>query len=1024
MSDLDDTETYFEKAWTATSQIVGGRTGYYTKAWDGFSSDEVYLRMRVEGNYSTPIQTLITKIGNHELKPKFESLLPETTIEDKSNGYYTFNGNSAPYYDAPSFEETLKTLDSYYKATDKLTWTDGINVTFDKSDVFNYGELIDLSELGATTKLFTILIKPTGAATTLLYVDLIDENDPENILSVRFVCTKTSDTDYRTLVTASALKTGLPYTGYWAANNALHLDRNNGGFYTSVDISGLNTALYYPLSFAYDETTKQVLSCIADRSQLGIVADMDDTTTEFSNVWYGSTQLKNPNDATKYYGYVQKAWSGFSSNKVYLRVRTDGSYEQPLETCITRIGAENLAITGKAKPFFVDNDTIEIDVGGYDYNNLPNAIVGSPYNLFESVGYDITGKELPITTKIYYGNTEVQIAHNGVSFIPPKAGKYTIVYSATDRYGYVTTKEYIVIAVTEISENLKPVIETETNEVNAITGWAIKLPSYEVRNGIGSLSVNIQILHKGNIVKEFLQDEELVFTPIANGEYVVNYVVRDYVGNTSTASVTIFAEANGDPVFQGDVELPSVMVAGWSYKLPDLYAIDYYVNESQPIKAKITAYDNRGEFVVENGEYSPKVNESKLVKIVYSVQTENGYAEKEYTVQVQKTSDGNGLNVSEYFIGENVDIASTKTAVRVKAKQTGASFRFINPILIGKNGLTLVFNIPTTANNFKALTIYLTDVENEKNTIKYTLYKGDSNNKEDMSFTTLLINDEDTAYRVPGSFLSGASYELTYEELYRRITATSGASAPVNKTVYGEPFEGFAGRFVYVTFEFGEKVEGDAYLDITKINNQALNSTITDDIMAPQIAVLGEYGGMAEINTETTIMRAVAGDILAENVTVTVTVTDPKGLKNIISIDGVALKGADASKEYCFIPTQYGAYRVTFTAEDCNGKSATMSYNITVVDNKGPTISLDGEIPAEIILEDGKAVLRIPNITVTDESGKECRVVINLKRPDGTMVRLEETEVLISASGKYVLYIDAYDSSNNLTIKTFVIIVR
>ena len=80
VADLDDTETYFANAYTAKEQIVGGQKGYYNQAWEGFSSDEVYVRMRVEGDYAGLMDTVITKIGNHDLEPKFASMLPEPTV--------------------------------------------------------------------------------------------------------------------------------------------------------------------------------------------------------------------------------------------------------------------------------------------------------------------------------------------------------------------------------------------------------------------------------------------------------------------------------------------------------------------------------------------------------------------------------------------------------------------------------------------------------------------------------------------------------------------------------------------------------------------------------------------------------------------------------------------------------------------------------------------------------------------------------------------------------------------------------
>ncbi|MBE5752403.1 MAG: hypothetical protein E7357_08340, partial [Clostridiales bacterium] len=279
VADLDDTTTYFEKAWS-TKQIVGGQTGYFTTAWDGFSSDEVYVRMRVDGSFVGSVQTAITKIGNHDLQPRFASLLPAPNVRHQATWMPSFaeDADYSAYYGAPSFEEELFDMESCDKTgTDQFTWTDGINVSLDVGDTFHYPDLVDLSTLSETDKLFQMLVKPTGNTPTTLYVELIDENDPENILSVRFVSFNVDSADknkYRVYVTAAALKIGQPYTGVQTGTiNTLYYNRPTGGYYTSVDVSGLTSNIYYPLNFAYDETTKQVLFGFANRTTLGVVAD-------------------------------------------------------------------------------------------------------------------------------------------------------------------------------------------------------------------------------------------------------------------------------------------------------------------------------------------------------------------------------------------------------------------------------------------------------------------------------------------------------------------------------------------------------------------------------------------------------------------------------------------------------------------------------------------------------------------------------------------------------------------------------
>ena len=185
-----------------------------------------------------------------------------------------FTGKQTPYYGTSSFEKTMETMKSYTDkdGADKLVWTDGLNVAFEKGDVFTYQKPINLKELGSMDKLIKFYVEPTGATEIYFYVDLVDVNDSNNVLSVRFssVPEATGSRSYRTWVSAAATGIGQEFVGRrymdGGVNDILYVDRHAGA-YTCVDVSGLvNTELYYPLSFAYDEDAKQVYTGLVDRA--------------------------------------------------------------------------------------------------------------------------------------------------------------------------------------------------------------------------------------------------------------------------------------------------------------------------------------------------------------------------------------------------------------------------------------------------------------------------------------------------------------------------------------------------------------------------------------------------------------------------------------------------------------------------------------------------------------------------------------------------------------------------------------
>ncbi|MBO5480506.1 MAG: hypothetical protein J6A63_04915, partial [Clostridia bacterium] len=501
----------------------------------------------------------------------------------------------------------------------------------------------------------------------------------------------------------------------------------------------------------------------------------------------------------------------------------------------------------------------------------------------------------------------------------------------------------------------------------------VTLPEYSVSCENGYATTTVELFYQSELIKTYKQGDLLVYTPTKNGVYTVKYVATDYVGSYDEKIVTVTSQAQNNPIFQGEAVLPETLINGWTYDLPELVAVDYTGEQPEEIVATIKVYDSRNGYVVEGGKYTPLVTQSQTITVIYSVTTENGYAEKEYTVRVQKTDTSSGLNVAEYFVGENVSIAANANAVSITAEKSNGTVKFVNPLIIGKNGLTVTFNVPTSSNNVDKINVYLTDGQNAENKIKITLFKGSVQNENDKSFTTMKVNDGVKEYRVPGSFVSGVGYEITYDNITRCVTALNGVKASVEKTVMGEEFKGFEGQFVYLSFEFGDRT-GAACLNITKLNNQSLNSTIQSDNIAPQIAILGQYGGMAMKGKETTIMSAIAGDVLAEKVTVTMTVETPSGSGKAVSVDGVMLENVDASREYTFIPSAYGTYRIVFTATDSNGWTSTTSYNIVVADNDGPKITVKGKVPTELTLKNGKVVLSLPEVTATDDSGKNVEL--------------------------------------------------
>ena len=320
--------------------------------------------------------------------------------------------------------------------------------------------------------------------------------------------------------------------------------------------------------------------------------------------------------------------------------------------------------------------------------------------------------------------------------------------------------------------------------------------------------------------------------------------------------------------------------------------------------------------------------------------------------------------------------------------------------------------------NFDKFNIRLVDTADTDNRLKIGYEK--QNGK-----TVVRINGTDRVYYLGDDFAQNALYELSFSN--NQLSDNAGKLFhTVQLNEKGEDFEGFKGNSVFVSFEF-EGVTGSVGATIVYLNNQSFRNQISDDgliedMFAPQIVLLSDYGGKCELNKKVNTPKAVAYDVLGGKVECSVSCIYKGAFVKTVGRN--ELNALSANEEYTFGFDAYGQYTVVFSAVDDNNKKATFSYVLTVTDIDAPTIELSGSVPS--IVKVG-SYLTVPAATVKDNvsSAENISLYVNFTDVKGNITRRKVGDrIRFEQAGKYTLTYLAYDERNNVTILSFEIIAK
>lgn len=893
---------------------------------------------------------------------------------------FTVRQRYSDLFSGDSFSANFGTLSSNNTLHGQLlSLTNNNSVSFtrliDLSDNTFNENLEDKSE---NTPLIEMFAQPHSVGITDvqgIYITLTDKYDPNNYIIIRIKYLSYLPNNMRIRTMAS----GQSWVGYdydfWTG--AISVDsaqsHEDGGTIVSFDCSQSATNSRFEdrkLRLYFDNTTGRLYTRTW-QDKAG-----NSTETNYIPIPWLIRDYKTT-DPTLSAG--DTPWKGFTTGEVYLSVYATG-VSDTADFLVTNIDGEDLS-----GEFYSDDvaPTISVDV---DEADIPFARVGKEFSMFNYTASDVYSSIVEKSVKVYHSGKEIS-ATDG-KFTPQEVGIYTIVYTATDAFGNTATKKIDVEA-----KNSLPKLEIETDgslPEDISFGQLVRIPAADAVGGAGGIRIDVKVTAVD--ADETVEIKNGAFTCLKQGKYRIEYVARDYIGNTVSRSIWFDVSFSTAPVFDEErIVLPYAFLAGETFLFNEYFATYYNGNGGmENVRATITVEDANGIHQLTDGKYTPVASDTDtVVKITFSF-TANGqtlYVTR--TVPVLSVKRGVGY-LKYFFSATNGTVEAANDAVWFEP--TGGSMTFAFARAIAQR--YLVLNLKRDdVKPFTRMTVYLRDVSDPDAVVKLTY-------RNRLGRLTMSIND---GPEYKANFDTNGNFSIKYDISTKRIMDVLGMEiGTITSYQNGAAFNGFPSGSVYM------EIEADGKVGITTIANQNFNNYVRDSI-TPLLTINGSFSGTYLPGQTITLPSASAYDVLGPVGEIMVTVK---------SASGEVVASGNAKDAVSFVLQNYGTYSVVYTVTDASGNKMSYSSSLAVVDNVKPTLTFDGSVPETV--KAGSSI-KIPGYTVSD-NGDLSRVVVKryICGPDGMILAVGSDDMIrFSAKGEYILYFFVIDENNNSTNYAF-----
>lgn len=844
--------------------------------------------------------------------------------------------------------------------------SDGLTVGLGGDTTLRYNRKIDLNELTKKDSLVTFNVTPENVgyweAQTINF-KLVDENDSSKFI---VLVTDSYGAQSSSYVWAGINGTSTMYVGNTFYQASIGVQR---GIATNLSFSGKpldekGGIVNNTISFNFDYLNKQIWL--------------------YNGGKY--TQLLD-------LGSVEDVFEGFSTGRVLLEVYTTKCRAEKCNFVLRDVAGHDLS---GSKLYDGEAPEIEIDYGDYDSESYPYGAIGYDYPIFEASAIDFVDGEVDVEAFVYYNyysDDKISVKTQNGSFKPSKKGTYTVLYVAKDKYGN-ESKKTVDVEVSSFIEPIEITVE-DLDKPSYKAGDLLTLPAVSVIGGHGKVNLEKSV---------WLGDEKLEISNgkvrlLSSGKCTIKYEATDYVGQRKVETVEITVVDVDSPVFVSDVDamIEKVFIAGNRYRIPEVQAIAKTSGGYSKVQATVSV-DNG---TISNGYYVPStVGEAKLT---FTATSDGKSSSLVVSRPVYSLKDSDGLlDFKRLFLTDDgIESSYGESGYAKYSIKEDGTITFANKLL--SESFSTKFEFEKSGLN--AIEIALTDVYNPDVELNMVITKT-------RGAGVLTINGGD-GHAVGARFVVGEETTLGYKNSLRKITLNS------YEFDVSDVFDGFVSDYVYFSIKAIGVTDG-ADLLVKQVCNQLLKNDVSIDMIAPVVAVVGDYGGNYERGHVYDVTKVLAYDVVqgeVEDFKMSVKRSDG----TYVSVDGVEMRNV-AVKEISVTLADYGSYSFSFIAKDDSGNRTSFTYVVHVLDDQAPTITLKGSCTTSGKVGD---TITVGSVSLSDNVDDEEQISLSVmvKSPSGVLTIVDKS-FKAEESGVYTVYYYAADTFGNFTMSQYQVEIK
>ena len=728
----------------------------------------------------------------------------------------------------------------------------------------------------------------------------------------------------------------------------------------------------------------------------------------------GKTLVNNLKDAERYTENVR--FKGFTTGEAILSVETNNQHKAYARYLLYNIDGQRFDGEQIAD---MQGPAVTVDFQGYAQSALPQGKVHVKYPVFTAMAQDsFQNTSCAVQSKVYYGYGTIDMEQCAVSedgtFLPEKAGEYTIVYKASDADGNLTVREVVVSVLSEEDwTDARAEFQTEFPETIYL-GEKLELGAYSVTGGSGMCKTEI-LIKEPDSEEEYALTEGM-FVPAKQGNYSLIVRMEDFLGISYEQTIHIRAVSYGAPIFLQEPSVPTILQQGAPYRFADFDAVffDLGTAESRQVQKSIqVTYRGETQVLKEDRMYTPQVETSgERITVEYIAEYYGQRSVKRFEVTVLSPYDENGiLQMGQMFSQEYIQQCQvTKDGIFFTYSVSGASVSFANPLLA--DGFSLKFAVPEGKANFDSIKLTLFDSADFSEAVDLYFKKSSGNE------VLFGINGKDYVKMSSATFGSGKDIAIQYDNVSKSILDVTNLTTlgKVSETNANQPFGGFSSGMIFFRMEF-TGVQGESCVKIGQIANHTVSDIELDFIQPVLRASLGRNS--YRLGDEVVIPKAFACDVI-DGTNVKVELTVLLNGKSIVSAMGM-------TEDYRFRPTESGQYTVIYAAKDSSGNEASSQFVLSVRNTQDPVFTVNGSVAEKAKAQE---TINLPGVTVSNMQSGQYHVYVVVIYPDGALRIHEEIstasecKIQFEEAGEYIIRYYVEDLFCNYSTQDFVIVIE